>query len=117
METDMDNELEYVKVAETPLLPPGKMMLVVAKGKEILLANVGGTYYAIANKCTHLGGSLSDGKLEDGIVTCPRHGSKFDVRTGMNVGEAKIAFIKTKPKDEVRFEVKVEGTSILVGVS
>ncbi len=113
----MNDELEFVKVAETPLLPPGKMMLVVAKGKEILLANVGGTYYAIANKCTHLGGSLSDGKLEGSIVTCPRHGSRFDVRTGMNVGEAKIAFIKTKPKDEVCFEVKVEGTSILVGVA
>jgi len=108
--------MEYVKVAETPLLPAGKMMLVAAGGKEILLANVGGTYYAITNKCTHLGGSLSDGKLEDGIVTCPRHGAQFDVRTGMNVGEAKIAFIKTKPKDEVCFEVKAEGTSILVGI-
>ena len=64
----------------------------------------------------HLGGSLSDGKLEDGIVTCPRHGSQFDVRTGKNVGEAKIAFIKVKPKDEVCFEVKVEGTSILIGI-
>jgi 3-phenylpropionate/trans-cinnamate dioxygenase ferredoxin subunit len=98
------------------MLPDGKMMLVVAKGKEILLANVGGTYYAVANKCTHLGGMLSEGKLDGSTVTCPRHGARFDVRSGQNVGDAKIAFIKTKSKNLARFEVKVEGSDILVGI-
>jgi 3-phenylpropionate/trans-cinnamate dioxygenase ferredoxin component len=108
--------LDYVKVAETTELPAGKMKLVAAGGKDILLANVGGSYYAIANKCTHLGGSLSKGKLEGSIVTCPRHGSKFDVKTGQAVGGATIAFVKMKVKDEEPFQVKVEGTSILIGV-
>jgi len=56
--------------------------MVVVGGKEVLLANVDGSYFAIANKCTHAGGSLAKGSLEGSIVTCPRHGSQFDLKTG-----------------------------------
>jgi 3-phenylpropionate/trans-cinnamate dioxygenase ferredoxin subunit len=108
--------MEFVKVLDTSALPVGKTMLVTAGGKEILLANVDGTYYAIANKCTHLGGSLVKGALEGNIVTCPKHGAQFDVRTGQAVSEAKIAFVKMKVRNEVKYEIKVEGTNILVGI-
>jgi 3-phenylpropionate/trans-cinnamate dioxygenase ferredoxin subunit len=108
--------MEFVKVADTSTLPPGKTMLVTAGGKDILLANVDGSYYAIANKCTHLGGSLVKGILSGSVVTCPRHGAQFDVRTGQAVSEAKIAFVRMKVKNEVKYEVKVEGGNILVGI-
>jgi 3-phenylpropionate/trans-cinnamate dioxygenase ferredoxin subunit len=108
--------MEFIKVADTSTLPAGKTMLVTASGKEILLANVGGSYYAIANKCTHLGGSLAKGALKGNIVTCPKHGAQFDVKTGQAVSEAKIAFVKMKVRDEVKYEVKVEGTNILIGI-
>jgi len=91
-------------------------MLVTAGSKEVQLANVGGSYYAIANKCTHLGGSLAKGALEGSIVTCPKHGAQFDVKTDQAVSEAKIAFVKMKVRDEVKYEVKVEGTDILIGI-
>ena len=108
--------MDYVKVVDTSELPPNKMIIVVVGSKEVLLANVAGTYYAIAHECTHLGGALSEGPLEGNIVTCPRHGARFDVKTGKAVGEAKIAFMKMKVKDEVCYAVKVEGSDILVGV-
>jgi 3-phenylpropionate/trans-cinnamate dioxygenase ferredoxin subunit len=108
--------MEFVKVADKTELPLNSMKKVVAGGKEILVANVDGAYYAINNKCTHLGGSLSEGVLAGCIVTCPRHGARFDVTTGKSVGEAKIAFVKMAVKDEERYEVKVEGTQILVGL-
>jgi 3-phenylpropionate/trans-cinnamate dioxygenase ferredoxin subunit len=108
--------MEFIKVADTSALSTGKMMVVTAGGKEILLANVDGSYYAIANKCTHLGGSLAKGVLEGSLVTCPKHGAKFDVKTGQAVSEAKIAIIKMKVKDEVKYEVKVDGTNILIGI-
>lgn len=62
----------------------------------------------------HLGGSLVEGVLEGNVVTCPRHGSRFDVKTGKAVGKAKIAFIKIMPRDEKSYAVKVEGTDIML---
>jgi 3-phenylpropionate/trans-cinnamate dioxygenase ferredoxin subunit len=108
--------MEFVKVADTSAVPAGKMIMVTAGGKDILLANVDGTYYGIANKCTHLGGSLVKGILEGSIVTCPRHHAQFDVKTGRAVSEAKIAFVKMKVRDEAKYEVKVEGSDILIGL-
>jgi 3-phenylpropionate/trans-cinnamate dioxygenase ferredoxin subunit len=104
----------YVKVADTKELPAGKMMKVSTGGQDVLLVNIDGSYYAIDNTCTHMGGSLVDGKLEGNVVTCPRHGSKFDVTTGKAVGKAKVAFIKVMPKDEKSYAVKVEGTDIML---
>ena len=74
--------MEYTKAGQTTDIPVNTMKMVLVGGKEVLLANVDGAYYAIPNKCTHLGGPLAQGKLEGGIVTCPRHGARFDVRTG-----------------------------------
>ena len=108
--------MEFVRVADKAELPANQMMIVVVGGKDVLLANVDGSYYAIANKCTHLGGSLAKGVLEGSIVTCPRHGSRFDVKTGKNVGGAKIGFIKMNVRDEESYAVKVEGTDIMVGI-
>lgn len=108
--------MEYIRVADTAEVPVNTMKIVAAGGKEILLSNVDGAYYAITNKCTHLGGSLGKGVLEGNTVTCPRHGARFDVKTGKAVGQAKIAFIKADVKDEERYQVKVEGTDILVQV-
>ena len=109
--------MEFVKVAKCADLPAGKMMMVTANGKEILLANVAGAYSAIANQCTHLGGSLVKGELDGCIVKCPRHGAAFDVTTGKAVADAKIAFVKMKVKDETAYSVKVEGADILVGMA
>jgi len=108
--------MEFVRVADKAELPANRMMIVVVGGKDVLLANVDGSYYAIANKCTHLGGSLAKGVLEGSIVTCPRHGSRFDVKTGKNVRGAKIGFIKMNVRDEESYAVKVEGTDIMVGM-
>ncbi len=109
--------MEYIRVADKAELPANKMILVVVGGKEVLLANIDGSYYAIANKCTHLGGSLSKGSLDGSIVTCPRHGARFDVKTGQAIAHARIGFIKMSVKDEERYTVKVEGTDIFVKIS
>ena len=73
---------ELVKVAQVDELKDGAMKEVLAQGREILLARVGDNYYAADNRCPHMGGKLSRGKLEGTIVTCPRHGSQFDLSDG-----------------------------------
>lgn len=108
--------MEFIKVAETSELSIGTMKKVNVSGTDFLLANVDGSYYAINNRCTHLGGSLADGKLEGSIVTCPRHGSKFDVKTGESISGPKIAFLKLKVRDEKVYPVRAEGKDILVGI-
>jgi 3-phenylpropionate/trans-cinnamate dioxygenase ferredoxin subunit len=113
----LEVEMTFYKAAVTSELPTGQMMMVSVDGKEILLANVAGSYYAINNRCTHLGGSLSKGVLEGSIVTCPRHGSQFDVTTGIALHGPQIAFIKIKVRDEETYPVKIEGSDILVGIS
>jgi 3-phenylpropionate/trans-cinnamate dioxygenase ferredoxin component len=107
--------MEYVRVANQADCQPNKALVVVVDGDEVLVVNVNGSYYAIANKCTHLGGSLANGTLEGNIIKCPKHGARFDLTTGKAVGEAKIGFIKMKVKDEKCYTVKVEGEDLLVG--
>ncbi len=55
---------------------------VEADGKEILVVNLGTTFTAIGNRCTHMGCRLSSGKMEGDTIRCPCHGSMFNVRTG-----------------------------------
>jgi 3-phenylpropionate/trans-cinnamate dioxygenase ferredoxin subunit len=109
--------LGFVKVAETSEISVGKMKNVKLEDKEVLIANVNGNYYAIANRCTHRGGDLSKGSLDGNIVTCPLHGSKFDVTTGKAISGPKIAFFRAKTNDEPSFEVKIEGNDVMLKTS
>ena len=73
---------EFVKVATTAELGPGEAKRVEVGGKAIALFNIGVSYHAIDNTCPHRGGPLSEGGVEGEVVTCPWHGSKFNVTTG-----------------------------------
>jgi 3-phenylpropionate/trans-cinnamate dioxygenase ferredoxin component len=112
----MEMTLKYIRVADIAELPANIRIAVVIEDKEVLLANVDGSYYAIANKCNHAGGSLAKGVLEGSIDTCPRHGARYDVKTGEAVREARIGFIKFKVAGGKSYPVKVGGTDILVEI-
>lgn len=73
---------KLVKVASAADIPPGSGKLVEVEGKRIAVFNVGGRYYAIDDTCPHRGGPLSEGVLHGEVVTCPWHGSTFNVTTG-----------------------------------
>ena len=77
--------MSTIDVVESGQISPGTMKSFSINGKNILVANVAGQFYATSNKCTHAGGDLSHGKLEGTIITCPRHGSKFDVTNGKRI--------------------------------
>ncbi len=85
-------------------------------GKDILIAIVAGTYNAMDNKCTHLGGSLSKGKLDGNIVTCPNHGASFELTTGQPCTNAKIGFQTMKVKPVKCFPVKLQEDSLMIEV-
>jgi 3-phenylpropionate/trans-cinnamate dioxygenase ferredoxin subunit len=108
--------MEFIEIAKTGDIADGAMKAYKLKEKDILLVKVEGSYFAIGAKCTHLKGDLSKGGLEGKIVTCPLHGSKFDVTTGECISGPKIGFLKLKAKNEPVYTVKIEGGSIMVGI-
>lgn len=63
-------------------VPPGQAGLVQVDGADVAIYNVGGTYYATQSACTHAGGPLNEGDLNGSEITCPWHGSCFDVTSG-----------------------------------
>jgi len=106
--------MAFVKVASVSDVPEGKMKQVDLNGKPVMLANVHGTIYAIGGLCTHQQGILANGTLNGEVVTCPRHGSQFYVTTGKNIVGPKIMGLRFKTGDEPSFEVKVEGSDVLL---
>lgn len=104
----------FQKIADTKELTNGEKKLIVVNDKEILLTNIDGGYYAISNKCPHMGGSLYKGTFENGVITCPRHGSKYDAKTGKALGKAKILFLEFKVDDDQSYPIKVAGNDILL---
>ena len=73
---------DYLDAVSIDALPPGKMTCVELDGRRILIANLGGVFYATDDTCTHEDASLSGGSLKDEYVKCPLHGSRFSLRTG-----------------------------------
>jgi len=108
--------MAYSQVAKTADIPPGSKLKVTLRGRTLLIVNHGGSYYAADNKCPHMGGSLYDGKLDGTVVTCPRHGSVFDLATGKVMQPGKLMFVNVKVSDLKRYAVKVEGSDILVEI-
>ena len=101
---------EWVPVAKTSEIPAGQFKPVIAKGKPLLICHVEGGFYAIDDTCTHDDGPLADGWLEGTAIECPRHGARFDVRTGKVLCLPAATPIST-------YEVTVEGDVIQVKVS
>ena len=99
----------FLKVAEIQSLPRGQGKKFNVGGKHIALFNIDGTYYAIDDTCTHKGGPLSEGKIEGSNVTCPWHGSIFDVRTGEVVRPP-------APIGVSRYNVRVVGDDIEIEI-
>ncbi len=100
---------QWVKVAEVGELAPGEKKQIDIDGLEIALFNVDGQYYAIEDVCTHDGAPLAHGKFTGEEIICPRHGARFNVRTGQALCLPAVEPVET-------YKVKVEGNDILVEV-
>ncbi|MFO7772614.1 MAG: Rieske 2Fe-2S domain-containing protein [Dehalococcoidia bacterium] len=111
---------EFTQVARMDELKSGTMKMIIAAGREILLVKVGDKYYATDNRCPHMKGDLSRGKLEGTVVTCPRHGSQFDISNGRVVRwlkgglMSKIGSALKLSKDLMVYNVKTEDDRVLV---
>ena len=97
---------EFLKVAQISDLAPGEKMLVEYDDEDVGLFNIDGEIYAISDVCTHDNGPLVEGELDGDCIICPRHGARFNVKTGRQTMPA----ISPVPL----YEVKIEGDDILI---
>ena len=114
---------DFTEIGKANELNEGTMKEVSVQGQNILLAYIGGKYYAVDSRCPHMGGNLSQGKLEGTVVTCPRHQSQFDLKDGKVVRWLKgsgftsvIGKLMKQPTSLKTYEVKVENGTIFVKV-
>lgn len=77
-----ESQVHFFEIAPASELPPGERLFVEIEGRPIVLFNIAGQIFAIGDVCTHDNGPLGDGEIEGDEVICPRHGARFDLRTG-----------------------------------
>lgn len=100
---------KFVKVATTGEFEgTGAGKLVEANGQDIAVFKVDGSYHAIENTCPHAGGPLAEGELEGEVVTCPWHGSKFNVKTGAVLAPPANRGVKSFPVRVTGNDVEIE---------
>ena len=96
-------------VAKAAEIPPERVAVFRIGDHDVAVCNVNGQLYAIDDVCTHDGGALDQGELDGEEIECPRHGARFDVRTGQVTQLPAFEPVETH-------EVRLEGDAIQVGV-
>lgn len=104
-----DENLEFIPIAEVEEVGDGDRLFIEIDGAMIALFNLGGEYYAIADLCSHDDGPVAEGDLEGHEIICPRHGARFDIRSGEVLSLPAAVDIPAYP-------VRVEDGEIQIGV-
>ena len=97
----------FVRVARTDEITPGQKKIVEVDGTLVVVVNLDGAFYAVEDVCTHDGGPLGEGKLDGYELICPRHGARFDIRSG---AATRMPAIEPAPT----YEVRVQDGDVLV---
>ena len=105
----MTEAVGFVTVARTGEIAPGSVKVVRVDDREIAVFNVGGAFHAMDDICTHDGGPLAEGIVEGHVIECPRHGARFDIRTGAVLGMPATQPVTTYP-------VRIEGDQVQVAL-
>ena len=100
---------EWVKVGEVNELAPGEKKQIDLDGIEVALFNVEGEYFVIEDICSHDNAPLCHGRFDGEEITCPRHGARFNVKTGAALCMPAVEAIDT-------YEVKIDGNDLLIEV-
>ncbi len=102
-------KIEFIPIGSVEEIKAGGRLFVEIDEQTIVVLNIAGKYYAIADVCSHDDGPVGEGNLEGFEIICPRHGARFDVRTGKVL--ALPAFV-----DIPAYPVRVVGDQIEIGI-
>ena len=96
-----EGKVEYFDIGPAAELPPGERLFVEIEGRSIVIFNIAGAFFSIADVCSHDDGPVGEGDLHDFAITCPRHGAEFDVRTGKVLQMPAVVDIPAYPVREL----------------
>ncbi len=102
--------MSFVPACAARAVAPDSALAVEVDGVDVAIVHSGGTYYAIADECSHAAVQLSEGDVGDGEIECYLHGSRFDLRTGEPLGLPATESVAVYP-------CQVSGDEVLVDVS
>lgn len=103
------SKIEFYEIMPASELPNGERLFIEIEGNSLVIFNIAGQFFAIADICSHDSGPLGEGDLEGFNVICPRHGAEFDVRTGKVVQLPAVDDIPAYP-------VQVRDGVIFIGI-
>lgn len=106
--------MSWTRLATKSQIKKGVPNRITLGNQAFLVVQVNESYYALSDRCPHLGGSLSEGKLEEETIVCPKHGSRFDVKSGQALQGPKILFLNFKVKNATHYPLKVEGEDLYI---
>jgi 3-phenylpropionate/trans-cinnamate dioxygenase ferredoxin subunit len=98
---------DWIDVAAPEDIAPGTARVVDVDGVMVAVINLDGEFYAIEDVCTHDGGELASGCIEGEEIVCPRHGARFNIKTGAVTAPPAYEDVDTLP-------VRVEGGVVQV---
>jgi 3-phenylpropionate/trans-cinnamate dioxygenase ferredoxin component len=101
------SKIDFVEIAPADQIPVGERLFVELGGKSIVLFNLAGKLFAIGDICSHDNGPVGDGEIEETEIICPRHGGRFDIRTGKATSLPAIMDIPAYPVRVVNGMVEV----------
>jgi 3-phenylpropionate/trans-cinnamate dioxygenase ferredoxin subunit len=99
----------FVKVGKVTEVPEGRAEVFDVEDRKVAVYRLEDGFYAIEDICTHDGGPLAEGEIEDDVAICPRHGARFSIKTGAALSFPAVTPVETYP-------VRVEGEDLLIGL-
>lgn len=97
-----------VEIGTMDEFPEGEVRVVMVGGERVAVAHVDGALYAFEDRCSHDDGPLGEAELDGCQIECPRHGARFDVRTGAALCMPAVSPIETFPVERAGQVVFVE---------
>jgi 3-phenylpropionate/trans-cinnamate dioxygenase ferredoxin component len=101
--------VRYVRVGKASDVPSGRAEVFDVEDRKIAVFRLEDAFYAIEDICTHDGGPLAEGEIEDDQVICPRHGARFNIKTGLALTMPAVTPVESYP-------VRVEGNELYIGL-
>jgi 3-phenylpropionate/trans-cinnamate dioxygenase ferredoxin subunit len=105
--TSSNDEYEFTPIAPVEECPPGERLFLSLDDQPVIVFNIAGRFFAIGDVCSHDGNLLDNAPLEGHEIVCPRHGARFDVRTGKVMGLPAVVDVPAYPVRVVVGKIKI----------